>query len=127
MGNPLLAVPETTPIPVLLNAKDLGNGAWALQVSDSNSAPASAGTPGAASIGISSSQILADNASRKGATVYNTSAAASIFLTLGATSSLTVFTVKLVPGAYYETPFGYTGAISAISNVAGTVTVTEFA
>lgn len=127
MGNPLLAVPETTPIPVLLNAKDLGNGAWALQVSDSNSAPASTGTPAAANVGTSSSQILAASASRKGATVYNTSAAANIFLTLGATSSLTVFTVKLVPGAYYETPYGYTGAISAIGNVAGTVTVTEFA
>lgn len=38
MGNPLLAVPENTPIPVLLNAKDLGNGVWALQVSDSESA-----------------------------------------------------------------------------------------
>lgn len=38
MGNPLLAVPEDTPIPVLLNAKDLGNGIWALQVSDSESA-----------------------------------------------------------------------------------------
>lgn len=42
MGNPLLAVPETTPIPVLLNAKDLGNGVWALQVSDSNSSAVSA-------------------------------------------------------------------------------------
>lgn len=42
MGNPLLAVPETTPIPVLLNAKDLGGGKWALQVSDSNSSAVSA-------------------------------------------------------------------------------------
>jgi hypothetical protein len=39
MGNPLLAVPEETPIPVLLNAKQVAAGVWALQVSDEGASP----------------------------------------------------------------------------------------
>jgi len=58
--------------------------------------------------------ILAANASRLGATVYNDSAA-TLYLSLGtAAASLTDFTVKMVTDAYYEVPFGYTGQIRGI-------------
>jgi len=58
--------------------------------------------------------ILASNANRLGATVYNDSAAI-LYLSLGtAAASTTDFTVKMVADAYYEVPFGYTGAIRGI-------------
>lgn len=68
-----------------------------------------------------SSVILASNANRKGCTVF--SVTGTILINLGATSSSTLFTARLITNGYYEIPFGYTGVISAIG--AGTVTVTE--
>ena len=51
---------------------------------------------------------------RSGATVYNDSTAI-LYLALGtAAASTTDFTVKMVADAYYEVPFGYTGAIRGI-------------
>lgn len=58
--------------------------------------------------------ILAANSNRLGATVYNDSTAI-LYLALGtAAASTTDFTVKMVAGAYYEVPFGYTGMIRGI-------------
>lgn len=58
--------------------------------------------------------ILAANASRLGATVYNDSTAI-LYLALGtAAASTTDFTVKMVASAYYEVPFGYEGQIRGI-------------
>lgn len=65
--------------------------------------------------------ILADNQNRKGATI--TAKTGTILLTLGTTSSATLYSVRLIPNSYFEVPFGYLGAISAIG--AGTVSVTE--
>jgi len=72
--------------------------------------------------------VLAANANRKGATIYNDAATAKdVFLKFGATASATSFTVKLKDKAYYEVPFGYTGIIDGIwANAgAGTARVTE--
>lgn len=72
--------------------------------------------------------LLAANTARVGATVYNDSTEA-LYLKLGATASLTDFTVKLVAGAYYEAPYGYVGAIDGIwaANASGSARITEVA
>lgn len=68
-----------------------------------------------------STVLLAANPNRKGATIFSTNGA--ILVNLGATSSATLFTARLITNGYYEIPFGYTGVISATG--AGNVTVTE--
>lgn len=123
MGNPLLAVPSDSPIPVLLTAQEASPGVWALTVSDAHSTTTSTYE---ANVNGTSGQLVGETPGRKGLTIYNSSATANIFLTLGPTSSLTAFTVKLVPGAYYEAPYDYMGPVSAIGSATGTVTVTEF-
>jgi hypothetical protein len=82
-----------------------------------------------------SSQVLfAAATTRRGGTIYNDSAA-TLYVLLSATgaASTTNFTVVLAPltngiGGYYELPFGYTGAVQAISSSAtGAVQITDFA
>lgn len=72
--------------------------------------------------------VLASNAARKGAMIYNDSTAV-LYLKLGTTASTTSFTVALVAGAYYElpaTPALYTGIIDGIWAAAnGSARVTE--
>jgi hypothetical protein len=74
----------------------------------------------------SSTTLLAANANRLGAAVYNDSTV-DLYLKLGTTASLTSFTVKMIPGAYYEVPFSFTGEISGIwaSDASGAARVTE--
>lgn len=75
---------------------------------------------------ITSIQILAANAERKGATIWNHSAA-NLFLELGSKAALTAFALKITPGSYYELPFGYSGRISGIWDAAnGFAFVREF-
>ena len=61
----------------------------------------------------SSVTLLNSNAARLGSTIFNNSTV-YLYLTLGATSSTSSFTVQMNPSAYYEVPFGYLGAISGI-------------
>lgn len=69
--------------------------------------------------------VLALNAQRKGATIYNDSTVV-LYLKLGATASATSFTVKLQPDAYYEVPAEYTGIIDGIwASATGNARVTE--
>ena len=74
----------------------------------------------------SSTTLLASNANRLGATIHNDSTVA-LYLKLGATASLTSFTVKMAADSYYEVPFGYTGIIDGIwaSNASGAARITE--
>jgi hypothetical protein len=75
---------------------------------------------------ITSTQLLAANALRLGASVYNDSPA-EMYLNLGAAASNTAFTVDMLPGAYYEVPFGFFGAVFAIwANATGAARITEF-
>jgi len=58
--------------------------------------------------------ILAANASRLGATVYNDSSAI-LYLGLGTTDVTTSnYTIKVASSGYYEVPYGYTGAIEGL-------------
>jgi len=73
----------------------------------------------------SSVTVLAANTARLGATVQNDSTQV-LYLKLGTTASTTSYTVKMVAGAYYEVPFGYTGRIDGIWAAAnGNARVTE--
>lgn len=71
--------------------------------------------------------LLAANAARKGASVFNDSATATLYLSLGSdAASLTSYTVKLLPGQFYETLDGFTGAIRGIWSAAvGDARITE--
>lgn len=69
--------------------------------------------------------VLALNAQRRGATIYNDSTVV-LYLKLGATASATSFTVKMQPDGYFEVPAGYTGIIDGIwASATGNARVTE--
>ncbi len=70
--------------------------------------------------------LLASNASRKGATFYNDSAAI-LYLAFAATASAAAYTVQMVANAYFELPWPvYTGVISGIwVSATGAVKITE--
>lgn len=74
----------------------------------------------------SNTTLLASNAARLGATIYNESTV-DLHAKLGATASLTSYTIKIAPSGYYEVPFGYTGVIDGIwtSNASGSARITE--
>lgn len=88
-----------------------------------SSAPVTASTSVAsnASIGTSVGTILALNAARLGATLYNDSAIACL-VKLGAAATTTSFTVSLAGSGYYEVPFNYTGIVTGIT-ASGTATI----
>ena len=74
---------------------------------------------------VASTVLLAANAARKGATVYNDSAA-ELLVRLGTPAAAATFTVDMLPGAYYEVPFGYTGQVTGIwASATGFARVTE--
>lgn len=78
------------------------------------------------SVTTASTSVLASNASRLGATIYNEGSQVC-YLKLGSTASTTSYSVQLVVGAYYEVPFGYTGAIDGITSTStAQLRVTEF-
>ena len=69
--------------------------------------------------------LLAHNSMRLGATIYNDSSAI-LYVKLGLGASLTSFTVRMRPYAYYELPYGYTGQINGIwAASAGAARITE--
>lgn len=76
----------------------------------------------------SSTQLLAANTSRIGATVYNDSAAI-LYVKCGTTASTTDYTAQLPPGGYWESPFGYTGRIDGLWEFdpnSGAARITEY-
>ena len=92
------------------------------------SEPAAAPNSATSSVAASASNVLllASNADRRGATVYNDSNQ-TLFLKLGVTASLSDFTVRMIKRAYYEVPYDYTGQIDGIweSGASGNARVTE--
>jgi hypothetical protein len=72
--------------------------------------------------------VLASNASRKAAMIFNDSAA-TLYLKFGATASTSSYTVQIGPNGYYEMPANpvlYTGILDGIwSSATGTARVTE--
>jgi hypothetical protein len=103
--------PGTTQI--LGTVREAGAGLWART-------KVAAGTETATFIGAS--------AARRGVTVYN-GGNAILYLALGSLAGTTDYTVQLTPGAYYETPYSYTGTLSGIwsvqTGVTGTAYITE--
>lgn len=75
---------------------------------------------------LASVPILALNANRKGATIYNDSIQ-TLFLKLGPAATSSSFTVKIGPSGYYELPHPiYTGVIDGLWDlVEGNARVTE--
>lgn len=90
--------------------------------------PAASGTGTLSSVtaSITSVTVLASNASRKGALIFNDSTAL-LYLAFAATASATAFTVKLTGGSFYEIPAPmYTGIITGIwVSATGAARVTE--
>jgi len=84
-------------------------------------------TPATSSVAGSATSVtlLAANASRRGATIFNDSTS-DLYIKLGATASTTDFTIKVRQDDYYEVPFGYVGIIDGIwSSAAGDARITE--
>lgn len=113
-GDPVLVKPAT-PLPVIITPAGadglVGTGATTSVASSTN-----AGT------------ILAANAARYGATVYNDDAN-GLYLLLGAgTVSATVYTVLVPSGGYYEVPYGFTGILTGLwaGDGSGSARITEF-
>jgi hypothetical protein len=78
-----------------------------------------------AALTVASSTVLASNANRLGATIWN-EGGATAYIKFGATASVTSYTVQVVSGAFYEVPYGYTGIIDGItSSSTAQVRVTE--
>lgn len=74
----------------------------------------------------SSTVVLAANANRLGATVFNDSTALLYLLLGSGTASNSNYSVQIAAGGYYETPFNYTGALTGIWAAAnGNARVTE--
>jgi hypothetical protein len=75
---------------------------------------------------ITSVAVLASNATRKGASIWNASTA-TLYLDLDAVATVTDYAARLDPNGYYEVPYGYTGAIAGIWTAAnGNALVREF-
>ena len=87
---------------------------------------ASTGTQTSVAGATSSTSLLASNAARLGATVYNDSTAILYLLLGSGTASTSAYSVQLGAGAYYEVPYRYTGAIKGVwSAAAGNARITE--
>jgi hypothetical protein len=77
------------------------------------------------SAAVADTQLLAVNTSRTGATVYNDSTAI-LYLKLGTGASASSFTARLGARDYYETPYGYSGAIHGYwASATGNARITE--
>ena len=86
-------------------------------------AGAATGTQTNPSLSTTSATLLAASTTRRGATIYNNSTSI-VYIRLSSTAaSTTTFTAKLMPDEYYEVPFNYNGAITAILNTGTTTAV----
>lgn len=95
----------------------------------STKTPLTASSPTFATVGTTSAQILASNASRKGCSVQNNSATASVYLAFGANAAVVGSGIFLAPyGTYTMDEYLYvTSSINAIASAVGTnVTLQEF-
>jgi hypothetical protein len=114
-GSPV-QVTTANPLPVSLLAS------VPLSVASTRS---STGTESNVAGSASSVTLLASNANRLGATIYNDSTA-NLYVKLGATASATSFTILLAANDYYEVPFGYTGIIDGSwASATGNARITE--
>lgn len=120
------AAESTTPVSVSIDQTTPGT---TNRVNIEASLRASTGAKSSVNSGTSSVSILAANANRKGATIYNTDANVLYLDLSGGTASATSCSVPVAAGAIHSVPFGYTGAITGVwaSDGSGAALVTEFA
>jgi hypothetical protein len=92
---------------------------------DSAAGPATGATTSVAS-SATPVTLKAANTARKGLTIFNDSTQV-LYVLLGAgTVSSTVYTVQLSAGAYYEVPFGFSGAVTGLwASANGNARLTE--
>lgn len=97
------------------------SGAFAVSIAQPSAAVVSSVVAAVVSV-----TLLAANAARKGAIIFNDSTA-DLFLKLGATASSASFTIKLLNGQSFTLPFpAYTGVIDGIWGAAvGNARITE--
>lgn len=113
-----------------LGQKTSANSTPVVLASDQSSIPVTVGASTTATrtdvaSSATSVTVLALNASRKGATIFNDSTSI-VYLKFGTTASATDFTAKLFPGDYYEIPFSFSGRIDGIwASANGSARVTE--
>lgn len=94
-----------------------GTGGYVLSTATTSATVASATTNQA---------LLAANANRKGASIWN-NGSATLYVDVDGAASTTDYAFQLAPNGYAEIPFGYTGAISGIwSAVSGNALVREY-
>lgn len=74
------------------------------------------------SLNSASLTVLSANTNRVGATLANQSKSFPIYVRLGTSASFSSFNVRVPPNGYYETPFGYTGLITAACSGTNTAT-----
>ena len=119
-------------VPAPLSTTGNGTAATALRValaSDSTGivkeTRAATGTTTSVASSATNVTLLASNANRLGATIFNDSTQ-NLFVKFGATASSSSFAVKMTPGTYYEVPFNYTGIIDGIwASANGNARITE--
>ena len=98
---------------------------YRLQV-ETKGAPSTIPTDTVIAVSITNVTLLTSNTSRLGASIFNNSQT-NLFVKLGSVATTDSYTAKLIPGAYYEVPYNYTGRIDGIwdSSSAGDAQVTE--
>jgi hypothetical protein len=78
--------------------------------------------------GTETATFIGANAARRGVAVMN-DATTILYLALGSLAGTIDYSVKMQPGAYFETPYGYTGTLSGLwapgTAAAGTAYLTE--
>lgn len=95
-----------------------------LQIAGSFSATTTKSTVGTASavaLSTTTATVLASNANRLGATIFN-EGTATAYLSFAATASTTAYAIQIASLGYYELPANYTGALAA-TTIAGTATL----
>lgn len=109
----------------VIDSSVVQSGTWNVGV---NSLPTAAtGTKSNVASSASSVTVLASNASRKGAVIYNDSTQVLYLDLSGGTATNASYSVQLPSNSYFELPALYTGAITGIWAAAnGNARVTEF-
>lgn len=132
-SQPVAIASDQSAIPVSGTVAATQSGTWTVQPGNTANTTAwlvkqvRATTPAQSSVAGSgsSASLLASNANRLGATIFNDSTAV-LYLKLGATASTTSYSAQLAANAYYEVPFNYTGAIDGIwASATGNARITE--
>lgn len=114
-------VSKTDPMPVQIIGPGGGGGG-----ATAGDGASDTGTPTTVAGSASAVTILAANTARYGATIVNDSSAILYLILSNTTPTSSVYTVKMLPDAYYEVPFGYIGIIKGIwASATGNARVTE--